>query len=182
MTNAPFGMTVISNDTPESAAARVSLQAVLDDFNPTNGPTYEAHQDAQYNTTVWNWKKAYWIWAQNFETRFSGDNSDPDGDGVPNILERAFGWNPTIGTNVMPKIVLAGNVLEVTYSPAGGGSDVTITVDVTDNLTNTWDSSSSSIETTGTNPLTKSDRTTAEEADTRFMRFRASRTTQWLEP
>lgn len=180
MSDAPFSMTVISNPTPQQETVRAALQAVLDDFDPSNGPTYESHQDNLYNVTVWNWKKAYFSSSERWETVYSGDNSDPDGDGVPNIYERAFGWNPKVGTNAMPKIIYNGTTLSVTYPLAGSTSDVQVVVDATSNLTTTWDSSTATIGTTGSNPLTSVDLITNETS--RFMRFRTSRVTPWPEP
>jgi len=186
LSDAPFSMTEIlpQNDTPASAAARVALQAVLDDFDPVNGPTYEAHQDLEWKNPAWDWKVANFKSLERFSTSISGDWADPDGDGVPNIFERAFGWNPNNGTSVMPRIAIVNGALSVSHPLAVSGSDVSITVAVTSNLVSgVWDSSNAAIETTGTNPVTKRDRTKMEEADpSRFMRLRAGRITPWNEP
>lgn len=102
----PFSMSEIrpEEDTPESAAARARLAEALAELDPINGPTYEAFMDFRFNKPVWKWKQTYWNWAYCWRDDFSGDAADPDGDGVPNILERAFGWDPLNGTDAMPVV------------------------------------------------------------------------------
>lgn len=111
MSDEPFSMREIrpENDTPESAAARASLQAVLDELDPASGPTYEAYMDSEYDSAVWDWKKQNFGWAESWDRNYSGDDSDPDGDGVTNIFERAFGWDPNNGTDAMPKVTMAAD-------------------------------------------------------------------------
>jgi len=179
MSDAPFSRTEITNLTPAQKALRNKLQAVLDEFDPANGPTYEGHQDHTWDTPAWVWKETYFKWNEKFETGIAGDCADPDEDGVINIFERAFGWDPKAGTNSMPKPALKEGSLEVTYPSALSNSDVHITVDVTNSLTNAWDASSDATETTGSDPLTQRDRV---NGPVRFMRFRAERITPWNEP
>jgi hypothetical protein len=109
------------NDTSASAAARASLQAVLDRFDPESAPTYESTQDYYYHggrkfywmgkrkvmnknpaADIWGWKEGHFDWGKRWEHQFSGDSADPDGDGVANIFERAFGWDPNNGTDALP--------------------------------------------------------------------------------
>ena len=186
MSDAPFSMTEIlpQNDTLESAAARVALQAVLDEFDPANGETYEWHQDNAWNNPALAWKKTYFKAYEICSASVSGDRADPDGDGVPNIYERAFGWHPKQGTDNMPEVVLANGALQVTHPAAVSGSDVAVSAAVTSNLVSgAWDSASAAIETTGTDPLTRRDRTTTEDAvPSRFMKIQAGRITAWPEP
>lgn len=130
MADAPFSMTEIrpENDTPASAAARKSLQAVLDELDPANGPTYEAFMDSAYNKTVWSWKEKNWDWAKRWEKKFSGDQADPDGDGVPNLFERAFDWDPNNGSDSMPKPAFKSGSGEIEMPAVVSESDVVITV------------------------------------------------------
>lgn len=107
LSDLPFSMREIrpENDIPESAAARARLQVVLDELDPISGPTYEGFMDFRFNPPVWKWKKTHWNWALQWQDEISGDAADPDADGVPNILERAFGWDPLNGTDAMPSLV-----------------------------------------------------------------------------
>lgn len=160
MSDAPFSMTEIrpENDTPESAAARKMLQAVLDGFDPANGPTYEGDTDSSHSPKVWAWKKKHWDWSKQFETHFSGDRSDPDNDGVPNIFERAFGWDPNNGTDTMPKPAFKPGTREIVYPPVVSDSDVIITA------------------------VTEDGSAPDETTDIKNMRFQAARENPWEPP
>jgi len=56
------------------------------------------------------------------------DNADPDGDGIPNLFERAFGLNPTSPDARLPVTTSAsGGTFSVIYPVARGQSDITVT-------------------------------------------------------
>jgi len=125
MRDAPFQSAPIQNPTPEQAVIRDQLQAVLDEFDPANGPTYEAHQDHLWGgrkrakdnpgiAAIWGWKKKHFFSPGLDVTRVSGDASDPDEDGVSNALERVFGWDPKNGSDQLPQPVPAAGELSVT--------------------------------------------------------------------
>lgn len=100
MKDAPFGMT--ETTAPEAQSLRADYQAVLDDFNPAQAITYESYRDQLLKTKEWAWKGREFKSLQQWLTYVSGDAADPDQDGVPNILERAFGWSPNGGNDVLP--------------------------------------------------------------------------------
>lgn len=102
MKDAPFGMT--ETDAPEAQPLRADYQAVLDEFKPAQGITYEAYRDQLLKTKEWAWKGREFKNLQMWLTYVSGDVADPDQDGVPNILERAFGWSPNGGNDVLPAL------------------------------------------------------------------------------
>jgi len=188
MSDAPFGMIEIraEEDTRESAAARASLQTALDRLDPENGVTYESTQDYYYNggrkfyfmggsdsylvkkiqkvkvspsaPKTWNWKSEHFGWAKRWEGSFSGDLADPDGDGVINIFERAFGWDPNNGADIMPKPDFKPGTREVVVPPVTGSADVIVTVVTED----------------GTEP--------DENADVKTLRFKADRSSSWPTP
>lgn len=147
MTDAPFGMTEVplSSESPEAASMRAEYQALLDTFDPVNGVTYEAHQDNEFANPAWSWKSAQFGSTGRWETPTSGDLSDPDQDGVPNILERAFGWNPKNGTDALPMGIatasLNGTALEAflagNFSVNGTemlGNDTVVGIEASPNL------------------------------------------------
>ncbi|MFW5829667.1 MAG: sulfatase-like hydrolase/transferase [Planctomycetota bacterium] len=83
--------------TAEQESARQRLDHLLNTvLDPRHGLTYEAASDAWQDNAYWAWKSRYW---QNFLTigltSQSGDASDPDGDGWPNLFEMAFDTVPT---------------------------------------------------------------------------------------
>lgn len=189
MSDAPFGMTeiLLGNDTPESAAARASLQTALNRLDPENGSTYESTQDYYYYNSektsyymggsdsylvkkqqkvnnknpaakIWDWKVKYFDWAKRWEYQFSGDNADPDHDGVPNIFERAFGWDPTNGTDKMPEPEFKSGTREIIYPPVSTNSGVILTA----------------VNENGAAP--------DETTDIKNIRFNAARTVQWPTP
>lgn len=100
MKEAPFGMTEVA--APEQQALRAGYQSVLDRFNPARGITYESYQDHRLKTKAWAWKSREFQPLQQWLGYVSGDAADPDKDGVPNILERAFGWSPNRRGDLLP--------------------------------------------------------------------------------
>lgn len=137
MRGAPFKSKLIETPTPEESALRARLQTVLDELDPINGPTYEAHQDGNWGgrekyakdnpgiAAIWKWKEGHFNAAERWVTAASGDAADPDKDGVPNALERVFGWDPNNGSDTMPRqeiidgsLVLSLPAIEAAYTRA----------------------------------------------------------------
>jgi alpha-glucosidase (family GH31 glycosyl hydrolase) len=73
----------------------------------------------------------------------SGASSDPDGDGIPNFLEYAFGLNPlAASSNGLPfgsiRADSGTNYLALTFGRATNATDTTFTVMVASNLLSQW--------------------------------------------
>jgi hypothetical protein len=73
----------------------------------------------------------------------AGNSADPDGDGIPNFLECAFGLDPLVpSANGLPSgtIVAAGgsNYLALAFQRATNATDCTFTVMVTGDLLGQW--------------------------------------------
>ena len=100
MKEAPFGMT--ETDAPELQFVRSAYQSVLDGFSPAQAITYESYRDQLLKTKEWAWKRREFQPLQQWLGYVSGDAADPDQDGVPNIFERAFGWSPNRGGDLLP--------------------------------------------------------------------------------
>ncbi len=94
-------------------------------------------------TVLQNWRQTFFGTTQG--TDHAADNADPDGDGVPNLIEFATGKNPTIAQNASPPATPSVNsgALEYTYSRSldALNSGTTFTVEWNDTLNPTqWSS------------------------------------------
>ncbi len=101
------------------------------------------------------WQQAYFTPDQLADNTFSGPNADPDGDGVPNLLEFAFNLDPTFpgpvvmtaGTGlrglplIQPETVAASDrrlTVEFVRRTASSMSGVTYAVQFTSDLGGGW--------------------------------------------
>jgi hypothetical protein len=101
-----------------------------------------ASNSQSFNVTVLNQSQS-WQWS-NFgadwnNPAIAGDAADPDGDGVSNLLERAFGGNPNAsdGQSILPVIDNTGPLLSINYRKAKAATDLTFTVQESPDL-QTW--------------------------------------------
>ena len=86
------------------------------------------------------WKNQWFTSAELVDPSISGDNADPDGDGLPNLLEYALGLNPRVRSNPPALQTAADNgVLSVTYVRSKSASDVNLVIESSTDL-HTWNS------------------------------------------
>lgn len=79
--------------------------------------------------TFGDWLHAYFTPAQLADSTITGPNADPDGDGVPNLLEYAFNLDPSFAE---PALMTAGTGLRglpLIHPEAVDGSDTRLTVE-----------------------------------------------------
>jgi hypothetical protein len=83
------------------------------------------------------WRQGWW--GTTAATGPAADEADPDGDGVPNLLEYAFGGNPRISARApLPQPGTAGGNLALTFNRNLTHTDLTHTVQAADSLDGSW--------------------------------------------
>jgi autotransporter-associated beta strand protein len=87
--------------------------------------------------TAWQTWQATSFGANTNNTLIAGEQADDDKDGVFNLLEYAFASSPSTNTSLPHSAARNGSNLEYTYTKNKSATDVTYTVEWTDNLT-TW--------------------------------------------
>ncbi len=69
----------------------------------------------------------------------AADHADPDGDGVVNLLERAFGGSPLVAeADLVPVVDGAAPTLSLVYRRAAAATDLSFTVQETTDLSAAW--------------------------------------------
>jgi hypothetical protein len=99
-----------------------------------------------YITTYNLWRSCKFTPAEQADDNISGPNADPDGDGVPNLMEYAMGTNPKAPS---PEAVMNGSVIEdfptLTYRKNVTATDLVFEVGGSSDLQN-WDYSSTYLD------------------------------------
>lgn len=131
------------------------------------------------------WRFTNFSAAELTNSSISGDNADPDADGIPNLIERRLLLNPRIPSllNRLPSPVISAGRLRISYRRAKGLTDLVDTVEVTGNLVNSssWSSAPADVQLVppvldhgdGTETLTFEDQAAA--GTPRFMRLKVTR-------
>jgi hypothetical protein len=134
------------------------------------------------------WKQQYFTSAELTNAAISGDTADPDGDGMPNLEEYAFGLNPKVSDSGLawpyPSVstVDGTNYLAITFRQILYNTDISYTVQVSGDLIN-WFSGTGYTTTVGppvdngdgSETVTVRDDVPANAATARFIRVNISR-------
>lgn len=87
-----------------------------------------------------NWRQSHFGTHENAGP--AADAADPNGNGIPNLLEYALNGDPagsSTGTAVLPQVIIpAGPSLELSFSRYLDRPDLTLTVQACDDLTGPW--------------------------------------------
>jgi N-acetylneuraminic acid mutarotase len=113
----------------------------------TNAAGSSAYSNTNYATTRTPW--AQWLLTkftsqQLTNAAVSGPSADPDGDGLPNMVEYALNREPLSSNRVARSVagierILTSNFLTLTYTGNVAAIDVQFTANISSNLT-TWSS------------------------------------------
>jgi hypothetical protein len=97
------------------------------------------------------WREYYF----NFDLAYepvAGDNANPAGDGIPNLLKYAFGLDPSVTENSgLPVVTAPDGFLQVSFNLQSADTDITYIVETSDDLVN-WTKGSTYSATSGNLP------------------------------
>jgi hypothetical protein len=158
--------------TPALATGTSAITLTVSDGAATAARTFNVIVLSQAET----WRR------QNFGTPLNtgtaADTADPDGDGITNLLERAFGGNPNAASpGVQPAADPSAALLSITYSKAIAATDLTFTVQESPDLSpGSWITASGSSSILGNNGTVQTIRFTAPAgaAAKKFLRLQVS--------
>ena len=130
------------------------------------------------------WKQTNFTTQQLAQSSVSGDLSDPDHDGVPNLIEYGLGADPNKTSMIgLPTLSTTGDYLSLTFTRQKWAADITYRIEATGDLTSSWTEiwSSSSVPYGGGNNASESvtvqDSVSVSSASThrRFMRLKITK-------
>ena len=109
---------------------------------------------ARIMPTPWQtWQATQFPTAVN-NPEISGGLADFEKDGLVNLLEYALGGNPTVAAQApLPQVSALGGKLAITFTRIAANTDITITVQGTDDLAGTWTDLASSVNGAAMAPL-----------------------------
>ena len=94
---------------------------------------------------VAQWRQGWW--GTPAATGSAADDADPDGDGLLNLQEYAFGGNPTVAAQIpLPRTATAGGNFVVTFNRNVTNTDLTLTVQAADSLDGPWTELAQSVD------------------------------------
>lgn len=202
MAGFPFSYSITASNTPTSFSASglpsgldINTATGLISGTPTVSGSFSLIISAtngggsDTETLMLTIRKAYSGWkalkfssAELANPAISGDTATPAGDGIPNLMKYALNLDPkklyTSGVPITESIDVDGtDYLSLTYTPAPLLTDITFTVEVTDDL-QLWNSGPefTSLVNTGTaSTITVRDMTPMSSAPKRFIRLKVTK-------
>ena len=130
------------------------------------------------------WKQTNFTTQQLAQSSVSGDLSDPDHDGVPNLIEYGLGTDPNKTSMIgLPTLSTTGDYLSLTFTRQKWAADITYRIEATGDLTSSWTEiwSSSSVPygdgNNASESVTVQDSVSVSSASThrRFMRLKITK-------
>ena len=181
---------VVLEAVPEPGFTFQSWTTDIPDINLTDNPLSFPMEDNYTITANWSGIASYDTWKSiRFEGQpfpQDGDNEDPDGNGIANLLEYALGFSPQTpisnlaGNNLLPIFSIENNQSQLTFNRLKGAADINYIVEVSEDLFQ-WQSGSgitqviSVVDQGGTDAVTVADQTNVNILNKRFMRLNIQR-------
>jgi hypothetical protein len=135
------------NDVLSEGAESVSLTLALNAPYTIGSPSVATVNitDDEIASPMAAYKQSYFGANWNDET-IAGDTVDHDSDGLNNMLEYAFGSDPSLDSDTeLPQSNTDTGSLRLTFTRVLAHNDITITVQAADDLTGTWTNIASSV-------------------------------------
>ena len=138
-------------------------------------------------TPYTTWQARYFTAAQLANPAVSGDDADPDGDGIPNLVEYALNLNPeqanTQGLPVVGRTTAGGQqYLTLTYTAVIAATDITYVAQVCGDLASWASGTGYTALVSATNnadgmtqTVVMQDLTPVSSANARYMRLKVTR-------
>ena len=105
---------------PSAAGTHTMTGRVYDRLNNAA----EVTQNFTVRTALETWRSRYFGTTDNSGN--AANTADPDGDGVPNLVEYAFGLDPTLASSAaLPQVQNSGGNLTYTFTTPNGVSGIT---------------------------------------------------------
>ena len=126
------------------------------------------------------WRSQWFTVAEQANSAISGDDADPDGDGLSNLVEYALGLNPRAANSpTVLKSSITNGVLTATYVRSKAASDVMIVVEdsadlITWNSGTTFTSPPQVVADDGTNQTVQVSSTQSAGSPQRFLRLKVT--------
>jgi hypothetical protein len=158
---------VASGATYYYVVAAVNLLAQSANSNEASATTGSA------NTPVENWRLTYFGSTANSGN--AGDLADPDGDGIPNLLEYALGTNPTAAGTLPVALGEAGGALTLTFTPVVD-SRLSYAIEASNDLASGWTVAQSYGAFAAATPVTYTDTAGSGSNPRRFLRLKVTLT------
>ncbi|MGA2137605.1 MAG: DNA/RNA non-specific endonuclease [Verrucomicrobiia bacterium] len=125
-------------------------------------------------TPIQSWRLQYFGTTNN--TAAAADTANPMGDGVANLLKYALGMDPLVPATSPVVVDISTGFLRLTVPRNPSATDVTFSVEVTDDLTaSSWTTAGTTVDVNTATLLQVHDNTPVSSATSRFIRLHVSR-------
>ena len=125
-------------------------------------------------TPVQSWRLHYFGTTDN--SAAAADTANATGDGMANLLKYALGLDPLVPAANPVVVDISTGFLRLTAPKNPSATDVTFSVEVTDDLTaSSWTTNGTTVDVNTATLLQVHDNTSVEPASSRFIRLRVSR-------